>query len=167
MRLCLRLRSIHEYKRQLLNCLWCIHRYTYLKSLPKDAVLDEVPRVVIFAGKAAPGYHLAKRIIKLIHCVGDVVNNDPYIQDTLKVVFLPNYNVSNAEVIIPGADLSQQISCAGMEASGTGNMKQVRLWRPSLLRRLSLAMCRARLLFILRLPPHVRPCIAEPSLHRP
>jgi starch phosphorylase len=115
---------IHEYKRQLLNLLWCIHRYHQLKAMGPVQAASEVPRMVLFAGKAAPAYHLAKRIIRLIHCVANVVNHDPDVGDALKVVFLPNYNVSVAEIIIPAAELSQQISCAGMEASGTGNMKQ-------------------------------------------
>jgi glycogen phosphorylase len=118
------IKRIHEYKRQLLNVLWCVHRYHSLKAMSRAERSREAPRVVMFAGKAAPGYYIAKRIIKLVHCVGDVVNNDPEIDGLLKVLFLPNYNVSLAEIIIPAADLSQQISCAGMEASGTGNMKQ-------------------------------------------
>eukprot|EP00500_Bicosoecida_sp_ms1_P002657 CAMPEP_0203813742 /NCGR_PEP_ID=MMETSP0115-20131106/4888_1 /ASSEMBLY_ACC=CAM_ASM_000227 /TAXON_ID=33651 /ORGANISM="Bicosoecid sp, Strain ms1" /LENGTH=916 /DNA_ID=CAMNT_0050722617 /DNA_START=56 /DNA_END=2806 /DNA_ORIENTATION=- len=117
-------KRIHEYKRQLMNCLYCIHRYRWIKSLPAARRAAEVtPRVVLFGGKSAPGYARAKRIIQLIHAVGKVVNNDPDIGDLFKVIFFPNYNVSNAEVIIPASDLSQHISTAGMEASGTSNMK--------------------------------------------
>jgi len=101
-----------------------IHRYLTIKAMsPKDRVEKVVPRVVIFAGKAAPGYAMAKRHIKLINSVGDVVNNDPDIGRFLKVVFIPNYNVSSAQVIIPASDINQQISTAGTEASGTSNMK--------------------------------------------
>jgi starch phosphorylase len=117
-------KRIHEYKRQLLNVLHVVGRYQAILANPQGPDGQGwVPRVVVFAGKAASSYHMAKQIIRLIHDAGRVINNDPRVGELLKLVFIPNYGVSVAETIMPGADLSEQISTAGTEASGTGNMK--------------------------------------------
>jgi starch phosphorylase len=113
-------KRFHEYKRQLLNVLHVVRRYLDIVHEPQA---DWLPRTVLFAGKAASNYHMAKQIIRLIHDIGQVVNDDRLVGGRLKVVFVPNYGVSLAELIMPGAELSEQISTAGTEASGTGNMK--------------------------------------------
>eukprot|EP01028_Stygiella_incarcerata_P006521 TRINITY_DN2668_c0_g1_i12.p1 TRINITY_DN2668_c0_g1~~TRINITY_DN2668_c0_g1_i12.p1 ORF type:complete len:877 (+),score=245.44 TRINITY_DN2668_c0_g1_i12:95-2725(+) len=117
------IKRIHEYKRQLLNILSVIDRYDQIKRMSLPDRKKVQPRTIIFAGKAAPGYLMAKRVIKLINSVAEVVNQDQDVGDLLKVIFIPNYNVSVAELIIPASDLSQHISTAGKEASGTSNMK--------------------------------------------
>lgn len=122
----IQVKRIHEYKRQLMNILYVIHRYLTILDTPQhERARKFQPRVVMIGGKAAPGYYNAKAFIKLITAVSYKINNDHNVGDLLKVIFLPNYNVSAAQVIIPAAELSQHISTAGTEASGTSNMKFV------------------------------------------
>lgn len=118
-------KRIHEYKRQFMNILGVIYHYEYLNRISDEELEKTAPRVVIFAGKSAPGYYMAKMIIKLINNVANVLNYNQRTCSYLKLVFIPNYNVSLAEVIIPASDISQHISTAGTEASGTSNMKFV------------------------------------------
>ncbi len=116
-------KRIHEYKRQLMDVLYIAHRYLWIKEMKPQDRANVTPRAILFGGKAAPGYENAKKIIRLIHAIGDVINRDKDVGNLLKVVFMPNYSVSRAQVIIPAAELSQHISTAGTEASGTSNMK--------------------------------------------
>ena len=118
-------KRIHEYKRQFMNCIYCIHRYLSIKKMSHDQKQKLTKRVTFFGGKAAPGYALAKNVIKLINMISNVVNNDGDVNQYYKIVFLPDYKVSSAQIIIPAADISQHISTAGMEASGTSCMKFV------------------------------------------
>ena len=119
----IQVKRIHEYKRQFLNILGIIYRYRQIKAMSKEERSKVVPRVCVFGGKAYATYVQAKRIVRLVTAVGEVVNNDPEIGDLMKVVFVPDYNVSVAETLIPASELSQHISTAGTEASGTSNMK--------------------------------------------
>ena len=121
----IQVKRIHEYKRQQLNIFGVIHRYLSIKAMSADERKKLAPRVSIFAGKAAPGYWMAKTIIHLINSVGRIINNDKDVGDLLKCVFLEDYNVSLAEILCPASDISEHISTAGMEASGTSNMKFV------------------------------------------
>ncbi|CAL1402208.1 unnamed protein product [Linum trigynum] len=119
----IQVKRIHEYKRQLLNILGAVYRYKKLKEMSEEQRTTSTPRTIMIGGKAFATYTNAKRIVKLVYDVGEVVNSDPQVNQYLKVVFVPNYNVSVAEMLIPGSELSQHISTAGMEASGTSNMK--------------------------------------------
>jgi glycogen phosphorylase len=121
----LNINLLTQYKRQQLNIFGVIHRYLTIKAMTPEERKKVVPRVSIFGGKAAPGYWMAKTIIHLINCVGDVINKDKDVGDLLKVIFLEDYNVSKAEIICPASDISEHISTAGTEASGTSNMKFV------------------------------------------
>lgn len=121
----IQVKRIHEYKRQQLNIFGVIHRYLDIKAMSAEEKKKLAPRVSIFGGKAAPGYWMAKTIIHLINKVGEVVNKDKDVGDLLKVIFLEDYNVSKAEIITPASDISEHISTAGTEASGTSNMKFV------------------------------------------
>jgi starch phosphorylase len=121
----IQVKRIHEYKRQQLNIFGVIHRYLQIKAMSAEQKKKLTPRVSIFGGKAAPGYWMAKTVIHLINRVGDVINKDPDVGDLLKCVFIQDYNVSKAEIIIPASDISEHISTAGTEASGTSNMKFV------------------------------------------
>lgn len=114
------IKRIHEYKRQLMNALHALMLYFEIKASPEAR---PIKRQIIFAGKAAPGYEVAKEVVQLIYCINRKINQDPTVNPRLRVIFVENYNVSKAELLIPAADLSEQISTAGMEASGTGNMK--------------------------------------------
>lgn len=115
----IQVKRIHEYKRQQLNIFGVIHRYLEIKEMSAEERKKVQPRVSIFGGKAAPGYWMAKTVIHLINQVGKVVNNDKDVGDLLKVIFLEDYNVSKAEIIVPASDISEHISTAGTEASGT------------------------------------------------